>query len=195
MFNLAVLSSGMSRGSNLLAMTDYFREHNLPIQIIFVIRTKEDAPIAEVCYRLNIACHYLPYKDKQKFEEKVLYLINYHNIHLIALAGFLKMLSPEFISDSGVPILNIHPALLPKYGGKAMYGMNVHKAVFASKEKVSGATVHLVDEKYDHGQIVAQQQIDISGCKSPEDVSKLVLTVEHQLYGKAILDYLQKLYS
>jgi len=195
MFNLAVLTSGNSRGSNLLAMADYFRLNNLPVKIIFVIRTKDDAPIAEVCHNLNIACHYLPYKNKQKFEEKVLYLLNYHSIHLVALAGFLKLLSPDFIADSGVPILNIHPALLPKYGGKAMYGMKVHEAVFAFQEQVSGATVHLVDDVFDNGQIVAQQEIDISDCDSPEAIAKKVLHVEHQLYGKAIWDYLNKLYS
>ncbi len=195
MFNIAVLSSGMSRGTNLRAMAEYFREHELPVKIIFVIRTKEEAPIKDVCAELNIACHYLPYKDKQKFEDKVLYLINYHDIHLVALAGFLKMLSPEFIADACVPILNIHPALLPKHGGKAMYGMAVHKAVFEAREKVSGATVHLVDEVYDNGQIIAQQQIDISDCKSPDEIAHTVLKVEHQLYGKAIWDYLNKLYS
>lgn len=195
MFNIALLSSGMSRGSNLKAIADYFREHKLPVKIIFVIRTKEDAPIKDVCAELNIACHYLPYKDRQKFEEKVLYLINYHNIHLVALAGFLKMLSPEFIANACVPIFNIHPALLPKYGGKAMYGKTVHQAVFDAGDKASGATVHIVDEVYDNGQIIAQQEIDISQCQSSEEIAKTVLKVEHQLYGKAIWDFLSKLYS
>lgn len=194
-FNIAVLSSGMSRGSNLRAMQNYFTHKNLPVNIAFVIRTKAEAEIANVCDELNLTCHYLPYKDMRLFEEKVMYLVNYHNVHLIALAGFLKMLSFEFISDVAVPILNIHPALLPCYGGKDMYGMAVHKAVFGNNESVSGATVHLVDEAYDHGQIIAQQKVNIAECINETEVADKVLSVEHQLYGKAIWEYLSQLYS
>lgn len=195
MFNIAVLTSGMSRGSNLKAMAEYFQQNNLPVKIVFVIRTKDDAPLKDVCTGLNVACHFLPYKNRAKFEDKVLYLIDYHNIHLVALAGFLKLLSPDFINNAGVPILNIHPSLLPGFGGKDMYGAAVHKAVFDAGEKVSGATVHLVNEVYDDGQIVAQKQIDVSHCGSPDEIAKSVLKIEHQLYGRAIWEYLQKLYS
>jgi len=137
----------------------------------------------------------LPIKSREQFEEKVLYLCQYHGIHLIALSGFLKKLSPMFIRDVSIPILNIHPALLPKFGGKGMYGMSVHKAVFDAADKESGATVHLVDAKYDHGKIVAQQVVEVSDCKTPAEIADRVLKIEHQLYGKTIWDFLIRLFS
>jgi phosphoribosylglycinamide formyltransferase-1 len=195
LFNIAVLSSGMSRGTNLRAMAKYFKDNNLPVRISFVIRTKCEASITEVCAELNITCHLLSYKNPEQFEEKVLFLCQYHGVHLIALSGFLKKLSPVFIREARVPILNIHPALLPKYGGEGMYGMAVHKVVHESGDKESGATVHLVDTKYDHGKIIAQEKVDISGCNSAEEISVTVIKAEHRLYGKAIWDYLVKLFS
>lgn len=114
-------------------------------------------------------------------------------IDLIALAGFMSLLGGDFLTSVGIPVVNIHPALLPKYGGPGMYGMRVHEAVFASGDKVSGATVHLVDPVYDHGEIIAQKQVDISACRSPEEIAGLVLRVEHQLYAPAIYQYLSDL--
>jgi phosphoribosylglycinamide formyltransferase 1 len=195
MFKVAVLSSGMSRGSNLRAMAEYFRDNHLPVQISFVVRTQIQAQIAEVCNDLSLNCIYLSSKDMDQLEEKVLFLIQYHGINLIALAGFMKKLSPGFIRKTGVPILNIHPALLPKYGGQGMFGLAVHKAVFEAGDKISGATVHFVDSVYDHGKILTQQSVNISTCKTPEDIATRVLDIEHQLYGRTIWTYLQKLYS
>jgi phosphoribosylglycinamide formyltransferase-1 len=194
-FNIAVLSSGMSRGSNLRAIAKYLKDNNLPVRISFVIRTIAEAPIAEVCDEFNITCHLLQYKNPEQFEEKVLFLCQYHDIHLVALAGFLKKLSPMFLRDVRVPVLNIHPALLPKYGGKGMYGLAVHKAVFEAGEKESGVTVHLVNAQYDNGKTISQVRTDISDCKSPEEIAVKVLKTEHALYGKAIWEYLVKLFS
>jgi phosphoribosylglycinamide formyltransferase-1 len=195
LFNIAVLCSGMSRGSNLRAMAQYFQDNNLPIRICFVVRTKAEAPVTEVCDEFNITCNLLPYKNRELFEEKVLFLCQYHGVHLIALAGFLKKLSPVFIREARIPILNIHPALLPNYGGEGMFGITVHKTVFASGDTESGATVHLVDSRYDHGKIIAREKTLITGCTSPEEIAQEVLKAEHKLYGKAIWDYLVKLYS
>jgi phosphoribosylglycinamide formyltransferase 1 len=195
LFNIAVLTSGMSRGSNLRAMAQYFRDNNLPVRINFVIRTRKDAPVAEVCDEFNITCHHFAYKNREQFEDKVLFLCQYHGIHLICLAGFLKKLSPMFIRDAGIPILNIHPALLPKYGGEGMYGMSVHKAVHQAGDKESGVTVHLVDSRYDHGKVIAQEKADISSCQTPEEIAAEVLKTEHHLYGRAVWDFLVKLFS
>ncbi len=195
MFNIAVLTSGMSRGSNLEAMANYFHANQLPVRVSVVIITKKNAPVAEVCNRLNLPCFYIPYHLQHQFEEEVLLMIQQKGIQLVALAGFLKKLSPKFIRDASVPILNIHPALLPDFGGEGMYGVNVHEAVFNSGAKVSGASVHLVDSSYDHGNIIAQLTVDISDCKDKNDIATKVLSVEHQLYGKAIWEYLSKIYS
>jgi len=195
LFKIAVLSSGASRGSNLKAMAEYFKENRLPVQISFVVRTKSAAPIVNVCDDFDITCHHIPYKTQEQFEEKILYLCQYHGIHLLALTGFLKKLSPMFIRGLALPVVNIHPALLPKHGGNDMFGIAVHQAVFESGETESGATVHLVDSMYDHGKIIAQQKIDISRCQSAEEIANVVLKTEHQLYGKTIWEYLAKLYS
>lgn len=195
MFKIAVLCSGKSRGSNLQSMHNYFSENKIPVEISFVIRTAQLAPIVEVCKKLNIKCYHIPFISAEQFEENALLLIHSQGIQLIALAGFLKRLSPVFIRETAVPILNIHPALLPAYGGFGMYGSAVHKAVFESNDRISGATVHLVDSQYDHGQIIAHQKVNIEDCSSPDDISRKVLAVEHNLYGKTIWEYLKSIYS
>jgi len=185
----------MSRGSNLKAMAEHFRQNDLPVQISFVVRTRREAPIADVCKELGVTCHHIPYKNQIQFEENIFYLCQYHGVHLIALAGFLKRLSPVFLRDLAVPVVNIHPALLPQYGGKKMYGMAVHQAVFEHFDNESGATVHLVDSVYDNGPAIAQEKVDISACQSPEEIAAAVLKTEHRLYGKTIWEYLNRLYG
>lgn len=126
------------------------------------------------------------------FERRLSDLVSREKIDLIALAGFMKLLSAQFIAAVGVPILNIHPALLPAHGGEGLYGLKVHQAVFAAGEKLSGATVHLVDPLYDHGRIIAQQSVPIADCSSPEEIAARVLTIEHQLYAPAIHSFLSR---
>ena len=108
------------------------------------------------------------------------------NIDLIVLAGFLKKIPIELIKAFKNKIINIHPALLPSFGGKGMYGMNVHHAVFNSSAKVSGPTVHFVDEIYDNGKIIGQRAVDISDVKTPEEIAERVLKVEHKLLPEII---------
>jgi folate-dependent phosphoribosylglycinamide formyltransferase PurN len=105
---------------------------------------------------------------------------------LIVLAGFLKLIPADFVKAFRNKIINIHPALLPSFGGSGMYGINVHQAVFESSAQVSGASVHFVDETYDTGRIIAQRCVDISGVKSPEEIAERVLSIEHQLLPSVI---------
>ena len=102
-------------------------------------------------------------------------------IHLVVLAGFIKKIPDYFIEEYENRIINIHPALLPSFGGEGMYGINVHKAVFNSSVKISGATVHFVDKIYDHGKIIDQRKVDISDLKTPEEIAARVLKIEHEL--------------
>ena len=194
-WRIAVLTSGAGRGSNLQALYEYFKKHSLPVEIAFATASRKDAPVVQLCEKLNIPCHILsPRKDKD-FENQLLELCQQEKIELIALAGFMNLLSSSFLEKVKIPVLNIHPALLPKYGGKGMYGMNVHNAVFASDDKVSGVTVHLVDPQYDNGPIIAQEKVDISDCKSPEEIAAKVLEIEHQTYAPAIYQFLCKYYE
>jgi folate-dependent phosphoribosylglycinamide formyltransferase PurN len=116
-------------------------------------------------------------------------LLNQYQIDLIVLAGFLKLIPGEIVRNFSGKIINIHPALLPSFGGKGMYGINVHKAVFESSSKVSGASIHFVDETYDTGKIIAQRCVDISDVSSPEEIAERVLKVEHELLPFVILKY------
>jgi len=175
-WRLAVLTSGHSRGSNLRALHNYFSSQDKGIRIVFVTVSLPSAPVVDVCGELGLQVHHIPTRNMGSFEE----------------AGFLKRLSSAFIEDVGIPILNIHPALLPKYGGKGMYGERVHKAVFAAGERESGPTVHLVNAMYDQGSILAQRKVDISGCVSPQEIAAEVLRAEHSLYGPTISAFLEK---
>ncbi len=183
---IAILTSGMSRGSNFEAIFQYFLKQRLPVEIAFVTTNRKDAPIHERCAKLGVHCYFVPTNDFGQFEEKLMKYIKAQEVDLIVLAGFMKKLTPEFIRDADCPIVNIHPALLPKYGGKGMYGMRVHEAVFESKDKMSGATIHYVNDRYDDGEIVAQKTVGIGRCKSPEEIAKKVLKVEHELYPRTI---------
>jgi len=102
-------------------------------------------------------------------------------VDLILLAGFLKKIPDEFVDEFENKIINIHPALLPSFGGKGMYGMNVHEAVFKSSAKISGATVHFVDKIYDNGKIIAQRAVDIGNVKNAIEIAECVLKVEHEI--------------
>ena len=114
------------------------------------------------------------------------------NPDLVVLAGYLKLIPSDVVNFYKNKIINIHPALLPAFGGDGMYGMNVHRAVFNSSAKVSGATVHFVNEIYDSGKIIAQKCVDISGAKSPEEIAEEVLKIEHKILPEVILAFAEK---
>jgi len=182
----------MSRGSNLEALCQAIRKEQAPVEIAFTVVTRRSAPVHEVCSANNVPAVFISTTDMVKFERELLNKIWENHVNLLVLSGFMKQLSGLFIMRVGIPILNIHPALLPRHGGKGMYGMKVHQAVFEANEKVSGATVHRVDAQYDHGRILAQQEVSLAGCLSPEEIASRVLAVEHSLYPKTIIRFVQE---
>ncbi len=194
-WRIGVLTSGHGRGSNLQALHRYFSERQLPVEIALVTVSRPRAPVRQLCAELDLPCLVLRTHDMALFEQALLCEIDSRRLDLIALAGFMKQLSAAFLTRVGIPVLNIHPALLPKYGGQGMYGLRVHEAVFASQEKVSGASVHRVDHIYDHGEVIARQQVDISDCRSPQEIADRVLKIEHQIYAPAILACLSRNHS
>ncbi|MFO8144453.1 MAG: phosphoribosylglycinamide formyltransferase [Candidatus Syntrophosphaera sp.] len=191
-WRIAVLTSGHGRGSNLRALHRYFQENKLLIRICFATASDASAPVVELCRKLGVPCHVLKPRPRAEFERLLVDLCREEGADLIALAGFMSLLSDEFISEVRIPILNIHPALLPKYGGRGMYGMKVHEAVFNSGEDISGASVHIVDPIYDHGKVIAREEVDITDCRSPSEVAEKVLKAEHRIYAPAIYNYLRK---
>lgn len=123
---------------------------------------------------------------RDEFISKQLSLLKKFGIDLILLAGYIKKLPSEIVDIFSGRILNIHPALLPEFGGKGMHGLNVHEAVIRSKAEFSGPTVHFVDGKYDHGEILLQKKIRVLEGETPESLSKRVLELEHVIYSEAI---------
>jgi len=140
----------------------------------------EKAGIERVVYRRK------DFPDDNAADIFLLNALEKHQIDLIALAGYLKMVSPSVIKKYRHRIVNIHPGLLPKYGGQGMYGEHVHEAVIASGDKESGVTIHFVDEIYDHGLILAQEKVPVMIGDTPETLAERVLRVEHALYPKVL---------
>ncbi|MEJ5351413.1 MAG: phosphoribosylglycinamide formyltransferase [Melioribacteraceae bacterium] len=179
MLKIAVFVSG--RGSNLRAV--YEKVPKSKAEIIAIVSDRLDCPAIKFAEEKNIPVFFVSTKEKENFitYSQLIDKLKSMNAGLIVLAGFLKKIPDEFVDAFENRIINIHPALLPSFGGKGMYGINVHKAVFDSSAKVSGATVHFVDKIYDNGKIIAQKAVDISDVKTPEEIAERVLKIEHEL--------------
>ena len=180
--NIAIFASGS--GTNAENIIKYFSDsktHN----ISFVLSNKKDAFVLERAKKLGVSSIYST-KDELNNKDFLLSLLNKNNIDLIVLAGYLKLI-PEFLIEAYPnKIINIHPALLPKYGGKGMYGMNVHKAVVKNKEQETGITVHYVNAKYDDGLIIAQYKCRLSKSDSPDEVAKKIHSLEMNNFPQII---------
>jgi len=175
---VAVFVSG--RGSNLRAILDSPALENL-IQIKAVVGDKLYCPAFDIAKNFSILVYSVGKKEGFISFDDLEIILKDFKVDLIVLAGFLKLIPRNFVRAFRNRIINIHPALLPSFGGPGMYGSNVHRAVFESSAQVSGASVHFVDETYDTGRIIAQRCVDISGVKSPEEIAERVLNIEHQL--------------
>ncbi len=176
--NIAVFVSG--RGSNLNAVINSNELKDL-IEIRAVFSDKFDCPAFEIAKRNSIKTFCLGSKENCIGYEQLTNQLKSLKIELIVLAGFLKLIPREIVREYKNRIINIHPALLPSFGGKGMYGIHVHESVFKSSAQVSGATVHFIDEEYDKGFIIAQRCVDISNVNSPDEIAERVLEVEHAL--------------
>lgn len=180
---IAVFVSG--RGSNLKAILDSPDLRSL-IEVVGVVSNKTSCQAFEIADIYNIEKFVIGSSNGcVSYDELSDKLINL-GVEFIVLAGFLKLIPADFINRFENRIINIHPALLPSFGGKGMYGMNVHEAVFMSSAKVSGATVHFIDNKYDSGTIIAQHCVDISDVSSPDEIAAKVLVIEHQLLPEVL---------
>jgi len=185
--NLVALASG--GGTNLQAIIDNIEKGILNAQIKAVISNNSKSGALERARNHNIPAIHLSHKQfatPEEFDRKLLSVLKENETDLVALAGYMKMLSPTVVRAYKNKILNIHPALLPSFGGKGMYGIHVHEAVIKSGVKVTGVTVHLVDEIYDHGAIIVQKCVPVLSDDTPETLQQRVLPHEHELYSEAI---------
>ena len=181
--NTAVLISG--RGSNLRSLIKYSKTKKSLIRIVLVVSDKFNAKGLNYANKSKIDNIVIKYSNRKSFEDRLLKLLKKNNIDLICLAGFMKILSGSFIRKFNKPILNIHPSLLPKYKG-----LNTHNRAIQNKDKYSGATVHIVNDKLDSGKIILQEKVKVLKSDTGKSLEKKVLKIEHKIYPKAIIKLL-----
>ena len=184
--NTAVFISG--RGSNLKSLIKHSKFKNSPIKIGLVISSKKDAKGLKYAKKSKINFFINNFKNKSVSEKHVLSQLSKEKIRIICLAGFMKILSKNFIKKFKKPILNIHPSLLPKYKG-----LNTHARVIKNKEKFTGSTVHLVTSELDSGKIILQKKLKILKIDTVKTLEKKILKIEHKLYSKALEKFLANL--
>ena len=188
MLNVVVFGSG--RGTNFKAVLDAIADGSIPLaRISLVISNNATAGILDIARSGNIPALHISQKQfetEETFVPALLETLRSHGTDLVVLAGYMKRLPPPVVHAYRNRIINIHPALLPKFGGHGMYGIHVHEAVLAAHETVSGATVHLVDEEYDRGPVLLQRTVPVLPEDTPETLAARVLVAEHQLLPDAI---------
>lgn len=181
----AVFASG--GGSNFQSLLDHQRPEGA-WSIVLLVSDRGDAGAIERAAAASVPSVVIPTSRREAGEvaRETLAALERHRVDIILLAGYLKLIPREVVARYARRILNIHPALLPAFGGKGMYGKRVHEAVVASGARESGATVHFVDEEYDRGPIVAQRRVPVLVGDTPEALAARVLAVEHELYPAAV---------
>lgn len=178
---IAIFASG--KGSNAKKIIDHFSNNNFAT-VALIVCNNPAAGVLQIAQKENISS--LIIERKKFYEVGYVDELKKNKIDLIVLAGFLWKLPPILIASYPNKILNIHPALLPKFGGKGMYGSKVHEAVINAKEKQSGITIHYVDELYDHGKIIFQTSCTVEANETPASLSKKIHQLEHEHYPTVI---------
>ena len=179
--NLGFLAS--HRGSNMQALVDAAKDGRLHATPCVVISNNSDAEALARARREGLAAHHLSGKthpDPERLDEAIRDTLASHDIELVILAGYLKKLGAKTLARYRNRVINVHPALLPRYGGAGMYGDRVHEAVLAAGDQETGVTVHVVDEEYDHGPILAQCRVPVLERDTIASLSQRVLEREHR---------------
>lgn len=187
---IVILVSGKARGTNMEAIVRACCQGEIPhSEVVLVVATREDAPALQRAQALGVPTAIVnpkEFEDDEAYGDALLWVLQRVQPDLICLAGYMRLLPPQVVRAYPNRILNIHPALLPLFGGKGMYGLRVHQAVLESGMKVTGCTVHFVDEQYDTGPIVLQRTIPVLDNDTPETLAQRLLPVEHATYIEAI---------
>ena len=186
-YNIAIFASG--DGSNAQKIIEYFKGSST-IKVVLVVCNKPTANVLNRAKNENIPSLLISRADFYE-SNRVTEQLHSYNIDFVILAGFLWLIPQNLITAFPDKIINIHPALLPAYGGKGMYGMNVHEAVIAAREKESGITIHLVNEKYDEGKIIEQHRCSISETDTPQTLAQNIHQLEHRYFPAAIERFIQ----
>lgn len=174
MYHLVVFASG--NGSTLQAIIDSIQRHELEAQISLVVSDNPHAYALERAKANHIDTYIIQNKNFTQRDLELSNILSKYPIDLIVLAGYLKMIGPNLLEK--YTLINTHPSLLPKYGGKGMHGMHVHEAVIAAQEKYSGATIHFVNQEYDKGNIISQTKVEVLPTDTAETLSQKVQAAE-----------------
>lgn len=186
--NIAIFISG--KGSNAKNIIDYFHD-STKIKVKFVFTTGENNDLPVYCQERGI--FFFSSKESETYTQQQITLCYTYQIEWVILAGYLKKIPAEFISTLKHKIINVHPSLLPKFGGKGMYGKNVHAAVLAEKESKSGITIHLVNEVFDQGKIMNQYECDIDLGETIASLEEKIHALEQRHFPNAILNIIEQL--
>lgn len=175
-------------GSNMQAILDAIQAGTLLAEASLLITNNSQSYAKERAATFGMPAYHLSGKtNPDNLNEAIMERLRSHNANIIVLAGYMKKLDDSIIDFVEGRVLNIHPALLPKFGGEGMYGMNVHNAVISAGEKVSGASVHLVNNHYDEGRILNQMQCEVLPNDTPEELAARVLQIEHIIYTDTLI--------
>ena len=188
---LAIFASGS--GSNTKNICNYFAESS-DIKVVLICTNRQDALVVKRANKLNIPVYIFSKSELNNFVDLHKKLQNIE-VDVIILAGFLLKLPAIMVDSYPNRIINIHPSLLPKYGGKGMYGSNIHRAVIKNKELESGISIHFVNQNYDEGKIILQKKCSISANESVETLMHKIHKLEHNYFPVAIEKTIKKLYK
>lgn len=188
--NVAILVSGKGRGTNAEALMRAAAKEDAPFRVAVVVSAAPGHGALERAERLGVPARVVNARDfkdnRAAFEDALVKVLDAHDVRAVALAGFMRRLSPEFMRRFPNRIVNVHPSLLPAFGGQGMYGRNVHAAVLEYGAKVSGCTVHFADEQYDTGPIILQKTAPVLPDDTPETLAARILPLEHAGYAAAL---------
>ena len=193
---IGIFASGA--GTNALAIIEASKASDSYYSVALIISNNEQPGIRQIAEQNRIPFVYVKMTkdvDLQELTSELMSLLQKYGVDVIALCGFMKLIPTGIVRAFPERILNIHPALLPDYGGKGMFGMNVHMAVINDKKPLSGATVHFVDEIYDHGRALAQIKVQIERHFTPEILSEEVKRAEHIIYPKVLNQVCKIIYA
>lgn len=180
----------LGNGTTLQSVIDNIENGTLNAKINLVISDNENAFALERAKISNIPTYIIKNKTTEEIDVELDDLLKNYEIDLIVLVGYLKLIGKRLVNN--YTIINTHPSLLPKFGGKGMYGMNVHKAVVEAREKISGPTVHFVNDKYDEGNIISQTEVKLDNNETPDSLSSKVQAAEKIQLVKVLKEFINK---
>ena len=187
MIRIAIFASGS--GTNAQRIVEYFRGKNSPVQVGLILSNNPKAYVLERARILDVPVHIFSREEFYEIET-IRELLRHQSVEYIVLAGFLWLIPIYLLKAYRDKILNIHPALLPGYGGKGMYGMKVHEAVINAHEPESGISIHLVNEKYDEGKILFQAKCPVDKTDTPESLASKIHQLEYRYYPEVIENFI-----